>query len=49
VSDSGPIQAAHAGPALHPLAGGKLLAEITNRIASLVREHYGRGPLKAKT
>ena len=35
--------------ALHPLAGGKLLAEITNRIVSLIREHYGRGPIKAKT
>jgi uncharacterized protein YbcI len=49
MSDSGPIEAAHADPALHPLAGGKLLAEITNRIVSLVREHYGRGPIKAKT
>ena len=35
-------------PAL-PLEGGKLLAEITNRIVSLMREHYGRGPIKAKT
>jgi uncharacterized protein YbcI len=49
MSDSGPIEAAHADPELHPLAGGKLLAEITNRIVSLVREHYGRGPIKAKT
>jgi uncharacterized protein YbcI len=32
-----------------PLAGGKLLAEITNRIVALMREHYGRGPIKAKT
>jgi uncharacterized protein YbcI len=32
-----------------PLEGGKLLAEITNRIVSLMREHYGRGPIKAKT
>ncbi|HEY2160155.1 MAG TPA: Na-translocating system protein MpsC family protein [Solirubrobacteraceae bacterium] len=31
------------------LSGGKLLAEITNRIVSLMREHYGRGPIKAKT
>jgi uncharacterized protein YbcI len=31
------------------LAGGRLLAEITNRIVALVREHYGRGPIKAKT
>ncbi len=31
------------------LAGGRLLAEITNRIVALMREHYGRGPIKAKT
>ncbi len=32
-----------------PLFGGRLLAEITNRIVALMREHYGRGPIKAKT
>jgi uncharacterized protein YbcI len=32
-----------------PLAGGRLLAEITNRIVAFTREHYGRGPIKAKT
>jgi uncharacterized protein YbcI len=32
-----------------PLGGGQLLAEITNRIVALMREHYGRGPIKAKT
>ncbi len=32
-----------------PLAGGRLLAAITNRIVALMREHYGRGPIKAKT
>ena len=47
--DAGPIESAHDDPALHPLAGGKLLAEITNRIVSLMCEHYGRGPIKAKT
>jgi uncharacterized protein YbcI len=31
------------------LVGGRLLAEITNRIVALIREHYGRGPIKAKT
>ena len=31
------------------LIGGRLLAEITNRIVALMREHYGRGPIKAKT
>ena len=36
-------------PAPLPLAGGKLLSEITNRIVSFMREHYGRGPIKAKT
>jgi uncharacterized protein YbcI len=35
--------------AFRPLAGGKLLAEITNRIVAFIREHYGRGPIKAKT
>jgi uncharacterized protein YbcI len=32
-----------------PLDGGRLLAEVTNRIVALMREHYGRGPIKAKT
>jgi uncharacterized protein YbcI len=36
-------------PATRPLAGGRLLAEITNRVVALIREHYGRGPIKAKT
>jgi uncharacterized protein YbcI len=31
------------------LAGGRLLAEITNQIVALMREHYGRGPIRAKT
>jgi uncharacterized protein YbcI len=35
--------------ARYPLAGGRLLSEITNRIVALMREHYGRGPIKAKT
>jgi uncharacterized protein YbcI len=35
-------------PARLPFAGGKLLSEITNRIVALMREHYGRGPIKAK-
>ncbi len=49
MSEPGSGDAARADPGLNPLAGGKLLAEITNRIVSLVREHYGRGPVKAKT
>jgi uncharacterized protein YbcI len=34
---------------LTSLAGGRLLAAISNRIVALLREHYGRGPMKAKT
>src|SRR5690348_8717130 len=44
MSDAGPDN-----PALRPLVGGRLLAEITNRIVAFMREHYGRGPIKAKT
>ncbi len=36
-------------PGAAELAGGRLLAEITNRIVAFMREHYGRGPIKAKT
>jgi uncharacterized protein YbcI len=39
---------APSGP-VRPLHGGKLLSEISTRIVKLMREHYGRGPLKAKT
>lgn len=31
------------------LAGGKLLAAISTTIVGILREHYGRGPMKAKT
>jgi uncharacterized protein YbcI len=31
------------------LSGGELLSAISTRIVSLLREHYGRGPTKAKT
>jgi uncharacterized protein YbcI len=31
------------------LTGGVLLAAISTSIVKLVREHYGRGPIKAKT
>lgn len=31
------------------LSGGNLLAAISTSIVKLVREHYGRGPIKAKT
>ena len=53
-SDNSQSQGSAAEPAPddaapRPLAGGKLLSEITNRIVSLMHEHYGRGPIKAKT
>jgi uncharacterized protein YbcI len=31
------------------LGGGHLLAAISNRIVAILRDHYGRGPMKAKT
>jgi uncharacterized protein YbcI len=31
------------------LTGGRLLAQISTSIVALLREHYGRGPVKAKT
>ena len=44
MSSGGPDERAESS-----LAGGRLLAEVTNRIVSFMREHYGRGPIKAKT
>jgi uncharacterized protein YbcI len=32
-----------------PLSGGRLLSAISNSIVAIIREHYGRGPKKAKT
>jgi uncharacterized protein YbcI len=32
-----------------PLAGGRLLAAISTRVVAILRDHYGRGPMKAKT
>ena len=29
--------------------GGQLLATISTRVVAILREHYGRGPMKAKT
>ena len=36
-------------PDLEPLAGGDLLSAISTRIVGALREHYGRGPMRAKT
>jgi uncharacterized protein YbcI len=30
-------------------SGGAVLSEISNAIVAILREHYGRGPTKAKT
>ena len=49
MNDAGRIEASAGDPEPQALSGGMLLAEITNRIVSFMREHYGRGPLKAKT
>ncbi len=32
-----------------PLSGGQLLAEISTTVVGILRDHYGRGPMKAKT
>lgn len=32
-----------------PVSGGRLLAQISTSIVAILREHYGRGPMKAKT
>ena len=32
-----------------PLTGGHLLAAISTSIVGMLHEHYGRGPMKAKT
>jgi len=37
------------GEASAPLAGGRLLAMISTTIVGILREHYGRGPMRAKT
>lgn len=31
------------------LTGGRLLAAISNEIVAILRDHYGRGPMQAKT
>jgi uncharacterized protein YbcI len=34
---------------VEPLSGGNLLAAISTSIVGMLHEHYGRGPMKAKT
>jgi uncharacterized protein YbcI len=49
--DRGPAADVHAnrGVSDTPLAGGHLLTAISTSIVGILREHYGRGPMKAKT
>jgi uncharacterized protein YbcI len=46
-----PVAEVDAKPAASgtPLAGGHLLSAISTSIVGILREHYGRGPMKAKT
>mgnify|MGYP001047239332 CR=1 FL=1 len=38
------------GPASHgELRGGELLTAVSNAMVGLLRQHYGRGPMKAKS
>lgn len=36
-------------PSAERLSGGELLAAISRNIVKILRDHYGRGPMKAKT
>jgi uncharacterized protein YbcI len=36
-------------PRADRLQGGALMTAISNRIVGMLRDHYGRGPMKAKT
>jgi uncharacterized protein YbcI len=40
---------AQPGDSTRPLSGGHLLAAISTSIVAILREHYGRGPMRAKT
>jgi uncharacterized protein YbcI len=48
-TESPPAQRSDGGAAGDRLFGGQLLAAISTGIVKLLREHYGRGPIKAKT
>jgi uncharacterized protein YbcI len=49
MGEQDPIGADPVSAAFPKLAGGELLSAISTRIVALLREHYGRGPMKAKT
>ena len=40
---------AQPGTSSTSLTGGHLLAAISTSIVGILRDHYGRGPMKAKT
>jgi uncharacterized protein YbcI len=46
--ETGQVEASSEGN-LGALRGGRLLAAISTSIVAILREHYGRGPMKAKT
>jgi len=48
-SKSPQAEASAPGAELPALSGGHLLAAISTSIVRILREHYGRGPMKAKT
>src|SRR2546423_2561279 len=41
--------AAHPAASVTRLVGGHLVSAISTSIVGILREHYGRGPMKAKT
>ncbi|HWF34809.1 MAG TPA: Na-translocating system protein MpsC family protein [Solirubrobacteraceae bacterium] len=43
------MEASSSGIGAGPLSGGRLLAAISNSVVAILRDHYGRGPMKAKT
>ena len=43
------VEGVPAGHRPGSLRGGELLAAISTRIVAILRDHYGRGPMKAKT
>jgi uncharacterized protein YbcI len=48
-ADGSSSSEANTRPIGSPLAGGHLLAAISTSIVGMLHEHYGRGPMKAKT
>jgi uncharacterized protein YbcI len=49
MGEQNPTAADSAVSGRQKLAGGELLSAISTRIVAMLREHYGRGPMRAKT